>query len=57
MIYDVYGNYVDGLEKDAGKILEYFGKDFIGLKENTTLPFTSTLGESHGESGKVDGHN
>ena len=57
MIYDVYGNYVDGLEKDAGKILEYFGKDFIGLKENTTLPFTSTLGESHGESGKADGHN
>jgi len=53
MIYDVYGNYVDGLEEDAGKILEYFGKDFIGLKENTTLPFTATLGESHGESGKV----
>ena len=54
MIYDVYGNYVDGLEEDAGKILEYFGKDFIGLKENTTLPFTATLGESHGESGKVE---
>jgi integrase len=53
MIYDVYGNYVDGLEEDAGKILEYFGKDFIGLKENTTLPFTANLGESHGESGKV----
>ena len=57
MIYDVYGNYVDGLEEDAGKILEYFGKDFIGLKENTTLPFTATLGESHGESGKVVGGN
>ena len=57
MIYDVYGNYVDGLEEDAGKILEYFGKDFIGLKENTTLPFTATLGESHGESGKVDDAN
>ena len=53
MIYDVYGNYVDGLEEDAGTILEYFGKDFIGLKENTTLPFTANLGESHGESGKV----
>jgi len=57
MIYDVYGNYVDGLEEDAGKILEYFGKDFIGLKENTTLHFTATLGESHGESGKVVGDN
>ena len=53
MIYEVYGNYVEGLEEDAGNILEYFGKDFVGLKENTTLPFTATLGESHGESGKV----
>jgi len=31
MVYEVYGNYVEGLEKDAGRILEYFGKDFIGL--------------------------
>ncbi len=54
MIYDVYGNYVEGLEEDAGKILGYFGKDFLGLKENTTLPFTTTLGESHGESSKVE---
>jgi integrase len=57
MIYDVYGNYVEGLEEDAGKILGYFGKDFLGLKENTTLPFTTTLGESHGESGKVETDN
>ena len=53
MIYEVYGNYVEGLETDAGKILKYFGNDFIGLKENTTLPFTANLGESHGESGKM----
>jgi integrase len=31
MVYDVYGMYVKGLEKDAGKILEYFGKDFLEL--------------------------
>ena len=31
MIYEVYGNYVEGLEMDAGKISDYFGKDFIGL--------------------------
>ena len=31
MAYEVYGNYVEGLEKDAGKVLEYFGNDFIGL--------------------------
>jgi integrase len=31
MIYEVYGNYLEGLEKDAGKILDYFGKDFMDL--------------------------
>lgn len=31
MIYEVYGTYVKDLEKDAGKILEYFGKDLMGL--------------------------
>jgi integrase len=31
MVYEVYGNYVEGLEKDADQILEYFGNDFIGL--------------------------
>jgi len=31
MVYEVYGNDVEGLEKDAGKILEYFGNDFINL--------------------------
>ena len=31
MVYEVYGKYVKDLEKDAGKIMEYFGKDFLGL--------------------------
>jgi len=31
MIYEVYGNYVEGLEKDKKKIRAYFGNDFIGL--------------------------
>ncbi|MCE5241895.1 MAG: tyrosine-type recombinase/integrase [Syntrophobacteraceae bacterium] len=31
MVYEVYGNYVEGLEQDADKILEYFGNDFINL--------------------------
>ena len=53
MVYEVYGNYVEGLETDAGMILEYFGKDFIGIKENTTFPFATNPGESHGESRKV----
>jgi integrase len=50
MIYEVYGNYVEGLEADAGKIFGYFGKDFIGLKDKTPLPFPINFGESAGES-------
>jgi integrase len=53
MIYEVYGNYVEGLEKDVGKILSYFGKDFIDLKEKITSPFTINHGESFGESSEV----
>ena len=53
MIYEVSGNYVEGLETDAGKILKYFGNDFIGLKENTTLSFTKNSSESTGDSSKV----
>ena len=29
MIYDVYGQYVEGLEKDRMAILRYFGRDFL----------------------------
>ena len=53
MVYEVYGNYVEGLETDVGMILNYFGKDFIGINKNTTLPFAINFGESHGESRKV----
>jgi hypothetical protein len=31
MIYDVYGKYVDGVEKDAGRIKEHFGNGFFNL--------------------------
>ena len=50
MVYEVYGNYVEGLETDAGMILNYFGKDFIGLNKNTASPFSINFGESFGES-------
>ena len=53
MIYEVYGNYVEGLETDAGKISDYFGKDFICLNQKTTSPFAMNHGESNSESGKV----
>jgi hypothetical protein len=29
MVFEVYGNYVEGLEQDAMKILTYFGEDFL----------------------------
>lgn len=29
MVFEVYGNYVEGLEQDAEQILNYFGRDFI----------------------------
>lgn len=32
MIYEVYGNYIEGLEVDLWQILEYFGKDFVEPK-------------------------
>jgi integrase len=31
MVYEVYGNYVEGLETDASRIAGYFGNDFDGL--------------------------
>jgi hypothetical protein len=31
MVYEVYANYVEGLEKDADMILGYFGNDFSFL--------------------------
>lgn len=50
MVYDTYGNYVDGLEEDVWNIVNYFGRDFIAGK-NKPLSFSQFLsGESLGES-------
>jgi integrase len=32
MVFEVYGEYVEDLETDAGLILDYFGKDYVGLE-------------------------
>jgi len=32
MVFEVYGEYVEDLETDAGLILNYFGKDYAGLE-------------------------
>ena len=52
MVYEVCGNYVEGLETDAGKILGYFGKHFLGLKETPLLLSSKIMvkvGDSFGE--------
>ncbi len=47
MVYEVYGNYVEGLEKDGERILEYFGRDFVFTKKNK---FPVSYGYSTGDS-------
>lgn len=32
MVYEVYGDYIEGLEEDFWLILEYFGRDFVEVK-------------------------
>ena len=45
MVYAVYGNYVEGLEKDGERIVEYFGRDFCFTQKNK---FPVTYGYSAG---------
>lgn len=39
MVYEVYGNYVEGLESDADKIYSYFGADFLRPKPQNVISF------------------
>ena len=48
MIYEVYGNYVEGLEEDTENILEYFGDDFIRDKKKKN-PATFGYGTGYGQ--------
>jgi len=49
MVYEVYGNYVEGLEEDAEAIYNYFGQDFITpRKKENPLPFRYSTGYSRG---------
>jgi integrase len=36
MVYEVYGNYVEGLEEDAAAILHYYGRDFMNPGKRKT---------------------
>jgi len=53
MIYEVYADYIEGLEDDYFKILAYMGKDFVTGKKKASA-ITATLGESFGESQRLN---
>lgn len=42
MVFDVYGNCIDGLENDYWDVLNYFGKDYVEIKRRP-LPFHKNL--------------
>ncbi|QEM68914.1 tyrosine-type recombinase/integrase [Geobacter sp. FeAm09] len=46
MVYEVYGNYLDGLEGDYWEIVNYFGKDYIEAKRKPLSFYQNLLGES-----------
>ena len=49
MVYEVCGNYVEGLEEDAEAIYHYFGQDFImPRKKESPIPFRYSTGHSPG---------
>lgn len=45
MVFEVYGNYVEGLEQDTEKILNYFGRDFIlpEMKQHALITMQQAL--------------
>ncbi len=57
MIYEVYGNYVEGLEGDFWDILNYVGKDFAETKKRPSSSHYNFLSESYGESRGPVRHN
>lgn len=50
MIYEVYGEYAEGLESDFWDILNYFGKDYSEVKKRPLPYYQNFSGESIGES-------
>lgn len=46
MIYETYGEYVEGLEEDFGFIRDYFGDDFIFSKNRNPLALSPSDSES-----------
>lgn len=57
MIYEVYGEYAEGLESDFWAIENYFGKDYSEVKKRTLPFYQNSSGESFGESQGFNKHN
>jgi integrase len=48
MVYEVYGNYVEGLEEDGDRIFEYMGRDFVTPKKSKSpVPYGYSTGDSY----------
>ena len=52
MVFEVYGNYIEGIEEDYWDILNYFGKDYVEIKKKPLAFYKNisceSLCESHG---------
>lgn len=53
MVYEVYGNYVEGLEEDAESIFNYFGADFIRPEKMKVLSFIRKERDEEAEIGTI----
>ncbi|WP_224982952.1 Arm DNA-binding domain-containing protein [Geomonas agri] len=45
MVYEVYGDYIEGLEEDIWQILDYFGRDFIEPKKKQAASILAFPGQ------------
>lgn len=57
MVYEVYGNYLEGVETDYWDILNYFGKDFVEVKKRPLAFYQNSHEENFGESQGFQKHN
>ena len=47
MVYEVYGNYVEGFEGDGERIFDYMGRNFVvSQKRQIPVPYGYSTGDS-----------
>lgn len=57
MVFETYGNYLEGIEEDYHDILGYLGKDFVEYKKKPLSFYKELSSESPGESQGFAPHN